>query len=92
MLQSNTTLQFLSLKNNDIKEGGFIVLALSLRCNTTLQYLTIFGNKFTDGTGRLISELSDSFCPDLQLDIEVYEVDGKFLIAETEIDFEDWII
>ena len=89
MLQSNTSLQFLSLKNNDIKEGGLIVLALSLRSNSTLQYLTIFGNKFTDGTGQLLSELSDSFCPELQLDVEVYEVDGKFHIAESEIDFDD---
>ena len=64
------------------------MLALSLRSNTHLECLELFGNKFTDGTGQLFSEFKGSFSPDLQLDIEVYEVDGQFLTAEIEIEYD----
>ena len=49
--------------------------------NTSLKSLEIFGNGFTHSTGALFTDLTKS--QNLDLDIQIYKVDGTYMTAES---------
>ena len=74
----------MSLRSNNIKEEGLLVLGESLIQNRTLKSLALFGNGFTHNTGALFSELDNLRSLNLSIDIQVYNVDDEFMTAETD--------
>ena len=82
-LESNTSLKELSLKSNKINVA-LSKLGTALYENNTLQSLSLFGNDFNQDSGKIFSELIANRLSyvGLVLDIKVYKVDGKFMIAE----------
>lgn len=74
----------LSLKNNKIGSLGLSAICEVLEVNNTLESVTIFGNSFDNVNGNQFHNLINCRIPytGLFLDIDVYVVDGEFLIAE----------
>lgn len=83
-LKTNVSLKVLTLKNNDIGVSGLIALGMALDCNNTLQQLTLWGNNFDNEAGNLYHDLARLRFPyvGLAVDIEVYIVDGNYLVSE----------
>ncbi|XP_071608793.1 leucine-rich repeat-containing protein 34 isoform X1 [Heliangelus exortis] len=83
LASSNRTLQALSVVSNNITGKGLVALSGAMKINTALSYIYIWGNKFDEATCTAFSELihSGRLSPDCT-DVEPYEVDGHFHLAE----------
>jgi Ran GTPase-activating protein (RanGAP) involved in mRNA processing and transport len=86
-----TNLVDLDLRNNDIKDEGLVALAEALVSpSCPLQRLQVFGNHLQAGSegctavAAAVTHLQASMSP-LQIDCEVYEVDGVLHIGKMKL-------
>jgi Ran GTPase-activating protein (RanGAP) involved in mRNA processing and transport len=84
-LETNTSLKHLSLKSNTI-DVALEQLGYALEKNNTLQTLSLFGNDFNQVSGPVFFDLIRNRLryTGMKLDIEVYVVDGEYMIAEVK--------
>lgn len=71
------------MKSNMI-DSALVDLGHALDVNCTLERLSIFGSDFDQVSGKIFHTLIQERLPltGLSLDVDVYVVDGKYLIAE----------
>lgn len=74
----------LTLRNNSIGPIGLEAIADALESATNLESLSLFGNKFSNDNGIHFYRLIKHRLPYTRvfLDIDVYVVDGQYMIAE----------
>lgn len=79
-----TSLKSLTLRNNDIGPIGLTALANALESPNNLENLVVFGNRFDNDNGIQYLDIITHRTPytGLKIDISVYVVDGKYMIAE----------
>lgn len=84
-VSKSPTLLDLSLKNNDIRVAGLTAIGNSLFQNNTLESLALFGNDFDSPCGKLFADVIEQRLPytGLVLDVLIYEVDGIYMVAES---------
>eukprot|EP01038_Epipyxis_sp_PR26KG_P009523 gene9523-12828_t len=83
-LKSNTCLTRISMKNNKIGNIGLQAIGKALEKNQYLESISIFGNEFNNANGKQYLDLIDNrfAFTGLYIDIDVYVVDGVYMIAE----------
>lgn len=81
---SNSNLRVLTLKNNRIGSVGLSAIAHALETSANLEQIVLFGNNFDNNNGMQFHDLLSYRLPycNLHIDISVYIVDGKYMIAE----------
>jgi len=86
VIKYSSTLRHLTLRNNKIGPIGLSAIGNTLQdCNScSLESLTLFGNNFDNTTGKLYFNLIQNKLPytGMFLDIDVYVVDGNYMIAD----------
>jgi Ran GTPase-activating protein (RanGAP) involved in mRNA processing and transport len=85
-LEKNKSLNDLLLKTCSIGPRGLIAIADAMNQNNTMQNLHLFGNDFDDASCRKYGRLIADRFPyvGVQVDIEVYAVDGVHHVALIE--------
>lgn len=83
-LESNTTLQHLSLAMNEIGDVGALALAKALESNTTLQRLSVVANEIGDVGAQALAQAleKNSTLQELQLDMNLIGDDGAQTLAQ----------
>ena len=82
-LRCNSSLKVLTLRSNKINVA-LEEMGLALEANSSLEQLSLFGNDFDETSGRVFFSLISRRLRYIgfALDVDVYEVDGKYMIAE----------
>ncbi len=92
-IRCNTSLQNITLRCNVIGKEGLCALAEALSVNRSLRKLTLFGNNFEQAAGKMFYDVIQGLKSyegrqrrpiPLQLDIDVYIVDGIYMIADCQ--------
>ena len=87
-IRCNTSLKSVYLRGNVIGRAGLCAIAEAVYNNKNLEQLTLFGNSFEQTAGSMFYNVIKKYLPfrstPLKLDIDVYIVDGIYMIADCQ--------